>query len=59
MKFDHLNCSRTVKCDQDAFDILYDTYQNRYDNGEKTVGNIREKVAILERDALNSGTRNF
>jgi hypothetical protein len=46
---------RSVKCDQDAFDILYDTYQRRYDNGEISVGNIREKVAILDRDALNSG----
>jgi hypothetical protein len=44
-----------VKCDQDAFDILYDTYQRRYNNGETSVGNIREKVAILDRDALNSG----
>lgn len=46
---------RTVKCDQDAFDILYDSYQARYNNGETSVGNIREKVAILDRDALNSG----
>jgi hypothetical protein len=47
---------RSVKCDQDAFDILYDSYQHRYDNGDTSVGNIREKVAILDRDALNSGS---
>lgn len=45
---------RTVKCDQDAFDILYESYQALHQQGDEGIGNIREKVAILDRDALNS-----
>jgi hypothetical protein len=46
---------RSVKCDQDAFDLLYESYLDRFNAGDYSVGNIRDKVVILERDALNSG----
>mmetsp|Transcript_2840 Transcript_2840/g.4303 ORF Transcript_2840/g.4303 Transcript_2840/m.4303 type:complete len:734 (+) Transcript_2840:56-2257(+) len=45
---------RNVKCDQDAFDVLYESYMRDFNSGKRYVGDIKEKVAILERDALNS-----
>jgi hypothetical protein len=46
--------NRSVKCDQDAFDVLYEKYLADFQAGKTGVGDIREKVAILDRDALNS-----
>lgn len=45
---------RTVKCDQDAFDVLYERYLADFLAGKTEVGDVRQKVAILDRDALNS-----
>lgn len=51
---------RLQKCDQDAFDILYERYLHRFMQGKEKEGrntsiwDVRTKIAILAKDALNS-----
>ena len=40
---------RDVKCDQDAFDVLYERYLRDAGLGKHWRGDVRTKVAVLSR----------